>query len=196
MSGGLALAGDYQTPSRMAAKLAAIPLPENLAGKTVLDVGCDHGAWSKLASDRGAERVLGLDRGREVRTRGGLTFVDLAERNEAQGWPRCEFRSFDLGSEWTAFGTFDVVLFFAVYHHVYGDTGDHDAIWRWLRDHTGEVLLWEGPVSTLDPIVRMRRPEGYTRERIHAAASRYFDVEIVGPAGYRPHREVWRCLPR
>lgn len=191
------MSGDYQTAKRMAAKLEAVPLPD-LAGKSVLDVGCDHGEWCRIASERGASRVLGLDRGRGVRKDGQVVHVDLVALNNAQGWRACEFRQFDLGSEWTEFGAFDVVLFLSVYHHVYGETGDHARIWRWLRSHTAEVLLWEGPVDTRDGVAAMRTRHigGYTREAILAAAEASFHVEHVGPALHRPHREVWRCLPR
>lgn len=190
------MSGDYQTARRMAAKLRAIPLPD-LTGKRVLDIGCDHGAFCKLASDQGAAYVLGLDRGRGVRGSNGREFVDLVARNAAEGWPRCEFRAFNLGVEWTLFGTFDVVLFLSVYHHVYGETGDHGRIWRWLRAHTAGVLFWEGPVDHQDPVARMRTKHrvGYTREAILAAAQASFHVEHIGPALHRPHREVWRCTP-
>lgn len=194
--------GDYQTARRMAQKLEAIPLPD-LAGKSMLDVGCDHGAWCKLASDAGAARVLGLDRGRGVRRNGGVEHVDLVALNASRGWPNCEFRHFDLGAEWTEHteaGAFDVVLFLSVYHHVYGETGDHERVWRWLRAHTADdgVLLWEGPVDTRDSVAKMRTKHrgGYTRARIMQAAESYFHVEHVGPALHRPHREVWRCTPR
>lgn len=196
----LALAGDYQTADRMAAKLSAIPIPADLTGLSVLDIGCDHGAFTKLAADRGAARVLGLDRGREVRQRGARPFVDLVARNRAQGWDRCSFEHFNLGAEWTEFGRFDLVFFFSVYHHVYALTGEHPPIWAWLSKHVapGGALLFEGPVDTRDPIARDRaRPHGgYTRVAILYAAEEHFHVEHVGPAIHRDHREVWRCVPR
>jgi 2-polyprenyl-3-methyl-5-hydroxy-6-metoxy-1,4-benzoquinol methylase len=183
----------------MAAKLAAIPIPAELAGLSVLDIGCDHGAFSKLASDRGAAHVLGLDRGRGVRQGGRTVKVDLVERNRALGWERCAFEHFNLGAEWTEFGRFDLVFFFSVYHHVYSITGEHPPIWAWLAKHVapGGTLLFEGPVDTRDATAAERaRPHGgYTRDRIHAAASAHFEVEHIGPALHRAHREVWRCRP-
>jgi len=189
------VSGDYQTPTRMAAKLRAIPIPDDLTGSTVLDVGCDHGHFCKLASDQGASRVLGLDRGRKVR---GVGFVDLPARNHAQGWPRCEFMNVDLGKEWPDLGSFDLVFAFSIYHHLYGATGDHHTVWAWLRQCTSSTLLWEGPVDTKDAIARDRaKPHGhYTRNAILSAAEMYFEVEHIGPALHRPHREVWRCTPR
>ena len=193
----IATAGDYQTAKRMADKLAAIPIPEDLTGLAVLDVGCDHGAFCKLASDRGATRVLGIDRGRDVRMVGGRQFVDLAQRNNAMGWANCSFRSVEV-TTWPDLGKFDMVFCFSLYHHAYGETGDHDAIWRWLWERTDGSLLWEGPVDTRDATAadRARPHGGYTRDAIWAAASRYFTVEHIGPAIHRAHREVWRCTPR
>jgi SAM-dependent methyltransferase len=178
----------------MGQKRQAIPLPD-LKGKRVLDLGCDYGYWCKLASDLGASRVVGVDRGREVRREG---FVELAARNRAQDWPRCEFYDVNLGAEWPVFGQFDVIFCFALYHHWYGQCGDHKRIWEWLAQHTapGGVLLWEGPYDEKDSIVVMKTKHigGYTRENILNAAHRYFVVEVVGPALYRRHREVWRCV--
>lgn len=187
---------DYQTPERMALKERAIPLPD-LAGKTVLDIGCDHGHWCWLAADRGARVVIGLDRGRKVR--GVMT--DLAERNSIESARNghskvCAFTGFDLGKEWADFGIFDVTLIFSAYHHAYENCADHDAVWFWLRRHTAGVLLWEGPTGTEDDVVRMNVTHRYERAEIKAAAERYFDVEVIGPALHVSTREVWRCHPK
>jgi len=42
-------------------KRFAKALPENLQGKTVLDIGCNAGFYSQEMKRRGAERVLGID---------------------------------------------------------------------------------------------------------------------------------------
>ncbi len=186
-------AGDYQTERRMGLKRKAIPLP-NLKDKRVLDVGCDHGYWSHLAAMQGAAHVLGVDRGRYVR---GAGHVDLVERNNAQGWERCEFVYADLGKQWPRFGKFDVVFCFSLYHHWYGQCGKHERIWKWLARHVavGGVLLWEGPVDTRDSTAK-QVTEGvgnYTRASILGAAKIPFNVQIVGDALHRAYREVWCC---
>ncbi len=198
------LAGDYQTAQRMAAKLQAIPLPDDFTGLRVLDVGCDHGYWCKLASDRGAAEVVGVDRGRKVRGKG---FVDLVRRNTQQQWPRCRFVEANLGIEWPVLGEFDLVLCFSLYHHWYGQCGDHYRIWQWLAQHTAPsgMLLWEGPYDTKDSTaahvtarvgVTMERVGDYTRASIMQAAEVFFDLEVIGPALHRGYREVWRGLLR
>jgi SAM-dependent methyltransferase len=42
-------------------KLARLQLPESLAGKRVLDIGCNEGYFCSLAAERGAIEVLGID---------------------------------------------------------------------------------------------------------------------------------------
>lgn len=190
---------DYQTTDRMQAKLRAIPLPE-LSGKRVLDLGCEAGFWSRLASDRGAIEVLGIDRGREVR---GVGYVDLAAENEKLNYPNCHFQKMELGKQWFAFGQFDVILCLSVYHHAYEAAGgNHESLWFWFRRHLKDdgQLLWEGPVSDDDGVVRVNvgyvNRDNYTRHRIFNAASRYFHVEYVGPALHSPTREVWCLTPK
>lgn len=194
---------DYQTPQRMAAKLAAVPLPV-LAGKRVLDVGCDMGAWCWLAAQRGAAEVLGLDRGRQVKGRG---FVDVVAENaayaEAEGYSACRFERFEAGRQYRVFGNFDVVLCLSVYHHMYEAAGgDHKPIWFWLWQHArlaNSQVIWEGPVDDSDPVVRANVSQvhraGYTIEAILGAASSFFTAEYVGPALHEPTRQVWRFRP-
>jgi len=190
------LAPDYQTPQRMAAKRQAVPLPD-LAGKRVLDIGCDMAAWCRIASEAGAVDVLGLDRNRVVR--GQQT--DLIAANRAQGIPNARFEQINLGREWREFGRFDVILCLSMYHHWFEQCGDHRPIWLWLWRHcrsSGQVL-WEGPVDDGDPVVRANvsagNRAGYSLDAILAAASHYFTPEHIGPAMHEPTRQVWRFRP-
>jgi SAM-dependent methyltransferase len=189
-------AGDYQTRERMEKKLRAVPLPLDLRGKNVLDVGCDHGAWCALAHERGAKYVLGLDRGRAVK---GL-FTDLVALN-SKALPECAFESIELGRQWHLFGDFDLVLMLNLYHHVYAVAQDHEPIWYWLHQSTapnGE-LLWENPTSVADGVALKNIPAalhgGYNEQAIRAAGERYFDIEVVG-GGWVASRVVWRCTPK
>jgi hypothetical protein len=191
------LAGDYQNRERMQKKLRAVPIPADLTGKSVLDVGCDHGAFCALAKERGADLVLGVDRGRPVK---GVP-TDLVALNR-QALPQCEFRGMELGRQWDVLGEFDLVLMLNLYHHVYAVAGgDHESIWFWLHKNTdprGE-LLWENPTSTADGVALKDIPAalhgGYNEQAIRAAAERYFDIEVVGQ-GWVASRVVWRCKPK
>lgn len=197
------IAPDYQTERRMALKRQAIPLPA-FSGKRVLDVGTDHGYWAFLAAEQGAQFVLGLDRNREVRGRG---FANLIAQNTAiakakKQYNACSFERINLGKEWRGFGKFDVVLVMSVYHHIFNNCGDHNAVWFWLAQHcnVGAELIWEGPLDDVDSVVKANVSDGnrksYTRDNILTAAARYFEGEFVGPALHEPTREVWRFRPR
>lgn len=193
------MTGDYQTERRVGLKLAAIPFPD-LKGKSLMDVGTDHGAFAFLAAERGATEVLGIDRNRAVR--GVETDLIAMNRKAAKGTV-CQFEHINLGKQWRFFGRFDVVLVMSVYHHlVEAAGGDHSPVWFWLHRHCawdGHVI-WEGPVDDSDPVVRANvsdanRP-GYTRDEILKAASEYFEAEFIGPALHEPTREVWRFCPK
>lgn len=188
--------GDYQTAERMTAKLRVVPIPAVLDGLTVLDVGCDHGAFCWLAADRGASRVVGVDRGRNVR---GAGFVDLAARNRVAGlddYPQCEFHRMELGAQYHQLGRFDLVLMLNCYHHAYQATGgDHSALWFWLWRHTRGELLWENPVSLEDPVAAQHVTFAYRETQIREAAEQWFDIEVIG-RGHVATRVVWRCTPK
>lgn len=190
---------DYQTKERNEAKLKAIPLPE-FSGKRVLDVGCEAGFWSRLASDRGAIEVLGIDRGRDVR---GMGYVDLAAENNKLNYKNCHFEKMELGKQWFSFGQFDVILCLSMYHHAFeASGGNHESLWFWFRRHlkNNGQLLWEGPVSEDDGVVAANVSHwnrvNYTRHKIFNTAARYFCVEYIGPALHSPTREVWCLTPK
>lgn len=189
---------DYQTSQRMTLKERAIPLPE-MKGKSVLDIGCDHGHWCWLAAVKGAAKIVGLDRGRKVKGED----IDLCTRNDLiakdKGYP-CSFDPIDLGKQWKEYGRFDVVFCFSMYHHVFENCGDHRAIWFWLWRHTAGELLWENPTDDSDSVVRAnvsadKRARYAIREILEAAES-YFETEFIGPALHVPTRKVYRFKPR
>jgi SAM-dependent methyltransferase len=177
---------------RMQQKLDAVGLPDDLDGVRVLDVGCDMGFWSLLCHERGAEKIVGLDRGRHV----GGQYVDLAEWN-SRNFPECEFHNVDLGEQWHDFGHFDLALMMSMYHHIYAHTGNHETIWYWLRRQlvVGGKVLWEGPFDLLDPVPDRHIPEefksGYNPDAIFGAASKWFDVQYIGPALHEENRHVF-----
>lgn len=180
---------------RMEQKLSAIPFPEDFEGKSVLDVGCDFGFWSFLSAQRGASKVLGLDRGREVKGHG---YIDLAELNNRHGI--CEFKKTNLGKQWRTYGKHDIVLLMSLYHHIYHQCEKHLPIWYWLYRHTTESLIWENPTDNTDSVVKMNvsghlHPK-YTQKHILEAASAYFNYRYIGPAEHEPTRSVFIFTPR
>jgi hypothetical protein len=213
---GVKVRGDYQQydlgpdgavtwcGERMAAKLAALRstglAPDFVAGKSVLDVGTDMGFWAFLASTAGARSVLGLDRNRDVKTVVG--HVDLVAQNTeiAQRYPRHDrvrFKPVNLGRQWHEYGLFDVAFAMSVTHHIYAQCGDHASVWFWLARHVipSGLLVWEGPLSDSDPVIRKDIPpalqSGWNWKALSEAAALYFSTEYIGPARHEATRELW-----
>jgi SAM-dependent methyltransferase len=174
-----------------------------LYGKDVLDIGCDFGYWSFLASSMGANRVVGLDRSRDVR---GVGKVDLVKLNQdtANQFPmhkNCKFYPINLGKQYLQYGQFDFVYLMSLYHHIYQCTGgDHLPIWYWLSQHVKGTLLWENPVDVDDHVsnrnIDTKYHANYKKEKILEAASEYFDYEYVGKALHEPNRHVYTFTPK
>jgi tRNA (mo5U34)-methyltransferase len=85
-------------------------IPEDLTGKSVLDVGCNAGFYSLEMKKRGAERVLGIDSDpaylAQARFAAEVTGIDV------------EFRELDVYHVADLKETFDLVLFMGVLYHL------------------------------------------------------------------------------
>jgi tRNA (mo5U34)-methyltransferase len=85
-------------------------LPENLAGKTVLDVGCNAGFYSLEMKRRGASRVLGIDTNEHY-----LRQARFAARVEGA---EIDFLRMPVWDVATLGERFDLVIFMGVLYHL------------------------------------------------------------------------------
>lgn len=85
-------------------------IPEDLSGRTVLDVGCNAGFYSLEMKRRGADRVVGMDLDPRY-----LAQAQLA--SEVTGLP-IELRQLDVYSVEELGDAFDLVLFMGVLYHL------------------------------------------------------------------------------
>jgi len=85
-------------------------LPENLEGKTVLDIGCNAGFYSIEMKKRGARKVIGIDSDErylnQARFAAGVSGLDI------------EFRNLSVYDVATLRQKFDIVLFMGVFYHL------------------------------------------------------------------------------
>ena len=100
-----------------AAKLRRVRLPEDLRGRSVLDIGAWDGFFSFEAERRGASRVLAVDSfcwsGEGWGSKAGFQLARSVLRSKVED---AEMEVLDLAPE--KIGTFDVVLFFGVLYHM------------------------------------------------------------------------------
>lgn len=109
LGGGIVTPGQDHT----FAKIAALHLPEDLTGKTVIDIGAWDGALSFECERRKALRVLATDHFIwQLRGHGGF---DLAHEALHSRVERKVIRVEELSPE--AVGVFDVALFLGVLYH-------------------------------------------------------------------------------
>jgi tRNA (mo5U34)-methyltransferase len=187
LGNGIVTPGVDDTPGR----LRKIGLPDDLSGKTVLDVGAWDGFFSFEAERRGSARVLATDSycwsGEGWGSKAGF---DLARRALGSNVEDKEIDVLNLTPE--KVGVFDVVLFLGVLYHmkhpllalerVFSVTGERLIVstlvdLTWLRRPA--AAFYEGAEANDDPtnwwgpnpaaVVAMLRTVGFTR------------VEIVDP---------------
>ncbi len=98
----------HQSLEQLRRRLRMFPIPADLTGKRVLDIGAWDGWFSFEMERRGAE-VLALDAAKNTR---------LLEARRLLG-SRIEYRIGDICRlTWRELGTFDIVLFLGVLYHV------------------------------------------------------------------------------
>ena len=85
-------------------------IPQDLTGKTVLDIGCNAGFYSMEMKRRGADRVLGIDT--DVRYLRQARFAAATEGIDV------EFRRMGVWDVAELGETFDLVIFMGVLYHL------------------------------------------------------------------------------
>src|SRR5690554_6508049 len=85
-------------------------LPDNLEGRSVLDIGCNAGFFSLEMKRRGAGRVLGIDSDPRYLTQADLVFKAFDVDAELR-----QLSVYELGSIGEKF---DLVLFMGVFYHL------------------------------------------------------------------------------
>jgi tRNA (mo5U34)-methyltransferase len=119
--------GDY--PNFKFARFEA-HLPENLAGKSVLDIGCNAGFYAIEMRKRGAARVLGIDSDERYLEQGRLAAA-------AFGFADIEFRNLSVYDVGALGERFDLVIFMGVLYHLRHPLLALDLI----REHVADDLL-------------------------------------------------------
>jgi tRNA (mo5U34)-methyltransferase len=108
-------------------------LPDELAGKSVLDIGCNAGFYSIEMKRRGADRVLGIDSDDRYLAQARLAC-------EILGYEDVEFRKLDVYDVAALAERFDVVLFMGVLYHLRHPLLALDLIYEHVAD---DLLIFQ-----------------------------------------------------
>jgi tRNA (mo5U34)-methyltransferase len=142
LGGGLITPGEKDT----AAELPHMHIPDDLVGRSVLDIGAYDGFYSFECERRGAARVVASDHftwnwpGSDARANFDLAHRALGSTVEAR-----DIAVEHLSAE-ALDGPFDVVLFLGVLYHAPDPLG----YLRKVREVTGELAIVETVVDLLD----------------------------------------------
>ncbi|HTS33395.1 MAG TPA: class I SAM-dependent methyltransferase [Thermoplasmata archaeon] len=180
-------------------------LPPRFDGLSVLDVGAWDGYYSFLAEERGARRVLAIDRLQNLEAHAsGYQPFELAKSARGSG---VEYRVMDVSELDRLPETFDVVFFLGVYYHLRDPWKALEVLRRRLAP--GGRVFAEGlllPGSR--PVVRFFHPPEL-EETTYCAATESGLVELAHLAGF-PHVRtlsrheglgslpfaLWRWIPK
>ena len=105
-------------------------LPQDLSGKSVLDIGCNAGFYSIEMKRRGAERVVAIDSDERYLAQARLASGVL-------GFEDIEFRQLDVYNVGALAETFDLVIFMGVLYHLRHPLLALDLI----REHVAKDLM-------------------------------------------------------
>lgn len=95
--------GEGKYDSNSSEKLKAIQLPNDLSGKSVLDIGCNEGFFCREAINRGASHVLGIDTNDEIIKKARTRVPDA--KFQTRSW-------WNIPDE-----KFDVIMFLSAIHY-------------------------------------------------------------------------------
>ena len=130
--------GDY--PRNKFARFSAA-IPEDLSGKTVLDIGCNAGFYAFEMKRRGAARVVGIDTDPRYLAQAQLAAEVLGHD--------IELRQLDVYSVGRLGERFDLVIFMGVLYHLRHPLLALDL----LHDHvTRDMLLFQSMQRGPEPV--------------------------------------------
>ncbi len=112
-----------------------------LAGKRVLDLGCNAGFWSLCAAQAGCDYVLGLD-GRQMHV-DQANFVFEVNEVEEDRYDFVAGNLFDV--DLASYGAFDVVLCLGLMYHV----SKHVNLMEMISEVSSDVLVVDTTISTM-----------------------------------------------
>jgi tRNA (mo5U34)-methyltransferase len=152
-------------------------LPQDLAGKSVLDIGCNAGFYSVEMKRRGAARVVGID--------SDDRYLDQARlASGVLGFDDIEFRKLSVYDVAALGERFDLVIFMGVLYHLRHPLLALDLI----REHvTGDLLLFQTMQQGSSDVLQV--PEDHPFHLPGTTQSpRYFDNRAYPKMHFIEHR--------
>ena len=143
-------------------------LPEDLTGKSVLDIGCNGGFYSIEMRRRGAARVLGIDFDEDYLAQARFAC-------EALGVDGIEFRQMSVYDVGALGERFDLVVFMGVFYHLRHPLLALDLIWE---NVASDLLLFQSMQRGSDAVAEVAADYPFT-EQGHFDAPGYPKMHFI-----------------
>jgi tRNA (mo5U34)-methyltransferase len=154
--------GDY--PNFKFARFAGL-LPEDMSGKSVLDIGCNAGFYSIEMKRRGASRVVGIDSDDRYLEQARLSARTL-------GFDGIEFRNLSVYDVAALGDRFDLVIFMGVLYHLRHPLLALDLI----RAHVaGDMLLFQSMQQGAKDVIQVPEDHPFYVEGTLDPPSYFYD---------------------
>lgn len=209
--GGVRTAPDHFLGDYPAVKFRSFAdvLPESMAGKSVLDIGCNAGFYSLEMKRRGAERVVGIDH--------DDAYLEQARfAAEVSGYTDIEFRKLEVYDVAELGERFDFVIFMGVFYHLRHPLLALDLIWEHVADDLMLFQTMQRGSNEIDAVDRdydffdQKHFDSPGYPKMHFIEHRYSDdptnwwapnaaasAAMLRNAGFEiaahPEPEVWLC---
>lgn len=157
-------------------KLEMMNLPEDLSGKSVLDVGCNEGFFSFEAEKRGASRVLAIEKSVAAKEKFELIKSILQSKVELMFTDLLELDPSKLGK-------FDIVIFLSVFHHLRYPFMSIDRIFELTGEYAVMEFVEAVPVDGSDQSALVRKLSK-KKGHLHMLPTRQFTLEMLSRAGF------------
>lgn len=159
-------------------------------GKSVSDLGCNLGAFSFIALNKGAVKVHAYEMSADFKN-----FLDLVAGNYGKIFPQyfdsLKVTQLNLKTLPKIEQT-DVLLSIAIIHwfFVFNQSVTMADVAKWFNDTCNEAVYFEGCVTADEPIMKTYGVDilRFNEKLFMDEMSKYFTVKILGRPSYNPNR--------
>lgn len=169
-------------------------IPDTLAGKKILDIGCNKGFFCFESLRRGAELVVGIDTIPSV--------IDILNQITAhnQLLAKAKFINKPFDHNIPQIGKFDLIVFLSAYHYVYANLKSHNQIFNLLAQSCKGSVILELPLELDDNFAKKALMKELSGEKLfsynchtilHAASCHFESVRYMGNSGFLCTRDIF-----
>jgi 2-polyprenyl-3-methyl-5-hydroxy-6-metoxy-1,4-benzoquinol methylase len=171
--------GDLKGTRKTEFRYKFMNLPEDFEGKSVLDIGCNLGAMSYMAKQRGAGRVVGIDYNTTLLETSSSIFKRHNYDISLIGYD-LNTQGFEPLVKILREEKFDYIFALSIYHHV----DDKKVLWNIINNYCSDICWFEGHKRNTKEEL-----EKELLSNLHAKK-----IEFIGNIKDHVRRSIFKCV--